>query len=64
MANAIAEQLQHDAQEWEQLLAATGGKLELSKCFYYILQWKFDEEGRLSCASKEELETLGVTIQI
>ena len=29
----IAQQLQEDAKIWERLLAATGGKLELSKCF-------------------------------
>ena len=31
---------------WQDLLEASGSKLELSKCFYYILSWKCDEEGR------------------
>ena len=31
--------------KWKELLEASSGKLELSKCFYYILSWKFDEEG-------------------
>jgi hypothetical protein len=35
-AHRIAQQLQSDASIWEQLLSATGGKLELTKCFYYI----------------------------
>ena len=61
---AVAAQLQHDTQEWEKLLAMTGGKLELSKCFYYILQWKFDEEGKPTHTTKDELETMGVTIQV
>ena len=30
---------------WQSLLEASGGKLELSKCFYYILTWNFDSEG-------------------
>jgi hypothetical protein len=42
-ATTIAQQLQEDAKIWERLLTATGGKLELSKCFYYILTWEFDE---------------------
>jgi hypothetical protein len=33
------------AQWWEALLHATGGKLELSKCFFYLVFWKFDDEG-------------------
>jgi hypothetical protein len=32
--------------------------------FYYILSWKFDEEGAPSHMSKEELEKAGVTIAI
>lgn len=27
------------------MLAASGGKLELEKCFYYLLTWKFDGDG-------------------
>jgi hypothetical protein len=30
---------------WNDLLDASGGTLELSKCFYYILSWKFDKKG-------------------
>jgi hypothetical protein len=30
---------------WKELLEASGGKLELTKCFYYILTWKFDPIG-------------------
>jgi hypothetical protein len=45
-------------------LAATGGKLELSKCFYYILCWDFDAEGAQRHITKQELEEAGVTIFI
>ena len=36
---------QKTAQWWEQLLYATGSKLELTKCSYYPIIWEFDEEG-------------------
>lgn len=42
---AAIHEIQKTAQWWEQLLYATGGKLELSKCFFYVLQWDFDTEG-------------------
>jgi hypothetical protein len=50
------------AQWWEALLHATGGKLELDKCFYYIMHWEFDEDGNASLATPEELG--GDTISI
>ena len=30
---------------WSQLLQATGGALELSKCSYHVLYWKFSAQG-------------------
>ena len=33
------------AQWWENLLHSSGGKLELSKCFYYMFHWMFDLQG-------------------
>jgi hypothetical protein len=30
---------------WKDLLETSGGKLDLKKCFYYILSWKFDDHG-------------------
>jgi ribonuclease HI len=41
----LKNKLREDATWWAGLLAATGGKLELSKCFYYLLTWKFDTKG-------------------
>lgn len=37
----VATSLQNDMRSWASLLEASGGQLELSKCFYYILAWKF-----------------------
>jgi hypothetical protein len=44
----ITTQLKEDMIIWKELLEASGGKLELSKCFYYILSWQFDGEGHAS----------------
>jgi hypothetical protein len=41
----IAEDLKGAAQWWEELLVATGGKLELPKCFYYLIRWAFNGYG-------------------
>jgi hypothetical protein len=60
----VARKLQEDAQIWTELLAATGGKLELTKCFYYVLHWKFDNEGVASHMTKAELEEPGVQIRL
>jgi hypothetical protein len=34
-----------DMTTWKDLLETSGGKLELKKCFYYILSWRFDGKG-------------------
>jgi hypothetical protein len=36
----LTSRLRHDMIAWKELLEASGGKLELTKCFYYILSWK------------------------
>ena len=35
----VETEMQHDAQWWERLLHTNGGKLELSKCFWYLFFW-------------------------
>lgn len=56
----LLEILQHDAQLWTNLLATTSGKLELQKCFYYVLAWKFDDEGfGVPLKSQELVEKYG-----
>jgi hypothetical protein len=51
----MARVLHTDAQHWEKLLFTSGGKLELSKCFFYIMYWKFTEDGMPSLTPKTEL---------
>jgi hypothetical protein len=41
----LLDEAQHDAQSWEGLLSSTGGELKLSKCFYYVLSWKWSKIG-------------------
>jgi hypothetical protein len=47
--------LQTDAQHWEKLLFTSGRKLELTKCFFYLMYWKFSDDGIPSLISKESL---------
>jgi hypothetical protein len=41
----LLEKLQQDGTIWAKLLEASGGQLEISKCFYYLLSWKWDTKG-------------------
>ena len=47
---AMIHDTQQAAQWWEQLLYVTGGKLELPKCFYYMIHWQFNNEGEAELA--------------
>ena len=51
----LSKKLKKAAQWWENLLHASRGKLEIDKCFFYILHWVHDEEGKPRLARKEEL---------
>jgi DNA mismatch repair ATPase MutS len=53
----LHQKLSQDLIAWKDLLEALGGKLELSKCFYYILSWKFNELGDAIPTSIEEQQT-------
>lgn len=48
--------LSQDINQWQHILAGSGGKLELIKCFYYILMWKFNKMGDPIPLTKAELE--------
>jgi hypothetical protein len=54
-AQELATVLQMDAQHWEKLLFTSGGKLELNKCFFCLLHWKFSEDGQPSLTPKAQL---------
>jgi hypothetical protein len=50
----LAARLQKQAQLWERLLFASGGRLELPKCFFYMIVWKWTD-GDATMMSVEEL---------
>ncbi|KAI2495320.1 hypothetical protein MHU86_19219 [Fragilaria crotonensis] len=41
----ILSQMQRNAQRWSDMLGISGGALELSKCSYHVLTWKFTKQG-------------------
>jgi hypothetical protein len=57
----IKDYLLHNAQLWERLLNATGGKLQISKCKLTIIQWDFDERGDPVLQVREENHHITIT---
>jgi hypothetical protein len=59
----IIRGLEKEGQTWERLLWTTGGKLELSKCLYYLLFYEFDPDGtpRMKKATNMEEEHVNLT---
>ena len=43
--NFLRDSLSSSAQRWAELLHATGGKLELPKCFYYLARCRISSDG-------------------
>jgi hypothetical protein len=41
----LLQKLKEDGNMWAQLLQASGGMLELGKCFFYLLTWTWDSKG-------------------
>lgn len=62
----LRKALSEDINTWQETLAGSGGKLELIKCFYYILMWRFNKTGDPIPMTKTELYDAGhtdITIQ-
>jgi hypothetical protein len=55
--HTVFDGLKKDTHTWERLLWTSGGLLELSKCRFYIVYWKFQPDGRGQLLSKAELGT-------
>ena len=62
--NETVNKLQKDTVIWADLLEASGGQLELSKCFYYVLSWKFDIEGNATPMTSEEINATSTPISL
>jgi hypothetical protein len=54
----LKKKLTEDGNRWSNLLWATGGLLETNKCFYYLLSWKFNENGLPSPETIEEQDRI------
>jgi hypothetical protein len=39
----LLQQAENATQSWERLLFASGGALEMSKCFVYVMYWDLSE---------------------
>jgi hypothetical protein len=53
---------QENATTWAQLLGVTGGALELQKCSYHVMSWKFTDQGAPVLATCPlEYQNLAVT---
>ena len=58
----LVQQAQSNANLWALLLSATGGALELLKCSYHVLFWKFSLQGAPVLTNmKRELPQLTVS---
>ncbi len=44
------------AQKWEKLLFSTGGALAPGKCFFYLVTWEWDSQGKASIQKKHALD--------
>ena len=51
----LLQRLETRAQYWEKLLHSAGGKLNFTKCFWYVIQWKWDDNGTPSMMNNDEL---------
>ena len=51
----LSDTLAKTSQSWERLLFCSGGSLELSKCFYYLVYWKW-LDGLPVLTTKSEIE--------
>ena len=78
LGTEIFEYLKSDVQLWEKLLRATGAKLELTKCKFFIFTWTFDTDGNpevttlsedspmkiqdSACTNEVEVEPMGLDV--
>jgi hypothetical protein len=58
----IAQGMQAEAQTWERLLNSTGGALELSKCFFYVMSWKFKNDGTPMLLTPDEMPDIEIQL--
>ena len=55
----IFQKLREVTEKWSELISASGGKLELQKCFYYAMFWTFTQEGDAKLQTIAQQQELG-----
>ena len=58
----LTRKLEAMSQTWEKLLFCSGGALELSKCFYYIIYWKWVDGFPQMLQNSEMQHVPGITL--
>ena len=56
----VIARVAHDAQLWNDILTATGGALNLDKCFFQVLEYVFSIEGRTTVAPRNPAHSITV----
>ena len=60
----MAAGMQSDAEAWNEQLYITGGALEHSKCFWYLLFLVWSETNQLSYADASQLGSAGAHVTV
>ena len=58
LKQTITEAMQQSIRVWDEVLTFVGGKLEMSKCNFCILDWTFDKSDKPTISNKKERITL------
>jgi hypothetical protein len=58
----LIERIRHDSQLWADLLHASGGKLELTKRFFTMVVWRFDEWGQTQTTQANDLGNISIRL--
>jgi hypothetical protein len=56
--------MQESIVNWGQLLVATRGALKPAKCFYHMISFSWDQEGRWKYNKNEEDEDMGIVVPL
>ena len=57
LKQTITEAMQQSIRVWDEILTFVGGKLEMSKCNFCILDWSFDKHDKPILNNNEEIIT-------
>ena len=57
LQQTIIEVMQHSIRVWDEILTFVGGKLEMSKCNFCILNWTFEKSDRPNLNNNKEIIT-------